>query len=93
VVVAAGPRGRPPDHWVGPAHFEIAAHLHRAGELEAAREHFRAAHRLDPENWTYKRQAWFNEDPFQGPSEHYDSDWLSEVRARGPESYYPLPDL
>ena len=43
---------------------------------------------MAPENWTYKRQAWTFADPFQGPSEPYDSDWLTEVR-RGAENYYP----
>jgi hypothetical protein len=86
-------RPRPLEHSEAAAHFELGAHLHAAGEIEPARGHFRAAHRLDPENWTYKRQAWSFEDPFQGPTEHYESDWLSEVRARGPEGYYPLPDL
>ena len=33
------------------------------------------------------------EDPLQGPTEHYDSDWLSDVRAAGAATYYPLPDL
>ena len=75
------------------AHFELGQHLHRDGDFEGAREHFRAAHRLDPGNWTYKRQAWSLEDPLQGPTEHYDSDWLSDVRASGAENYYPLPDL
>ena len=86
-------RPRAPELSEAAAHFELGVHLHAAGETEAAREHFRAAHRLDPDNWTYKRQAWFFEDPFQGPTEHYESDWLSEVRERGPDSYYPLPDL
>ena len=52
-----------------------------------------AGHRLDPVNWTYRRQAWSFEDPLQGPTEHYDGDWLTDVRAAGPESYYPVPDL
>jgi tetratricopeptide (TPR) repeat protein len=75
------------------AHFELGQHLHRAGDVDGAREHFRAAHRLDPANWTYKRQAWSMEDPLQGPTEHYDSDWLTDVRASGAESYYAVPDL
>jgi len=75
------------------AHFELGVALHADGELEAARRHFRVAHQLDPDNWTYKRQAWSFEDPFQGPTEHYDSDWLSEIAARGHDTYYPLPEL
>ena len=86
-------RPMPPERSEAAAHFELGAHLHGRGEIEAARQHFRAAHRLDPENWTYKRQAWSLEDPFQGPTEHYESDWLSEIAARGHDTYYPLPDL
>jgi hypothetical protein len=86
-------RPRPPEASEAAAHFELGQHLRRAGDLEGARAHFRAAHRLDPGNWTYKRQAWSIEDPLQGPTEHYDSDWLSDVRASGAENYYPLPDL
>ena len=45
---------------------------------------FREAHRLQPDNWTYKRQAWEFVDPIlQGPSEQYEGDWLSDVRAIG----------
>jgi len=88
-------RSRPRDAKLaeGAAQFELAQHLYRAGHAEDAREHFRAAHRLDPANWTYKRQAWSIEDPLQGPTEHYDGDWLSDVRASGAENYYPVPDL
>jgi hypothetical protein len=91
--VVARSRPRPPELSQAAAHFEIAAYLHTHGEPEAARHHFREAHRLDPANWTYKRQAWSFEDPFQGPTEHYDSDWVSELRSQGPETYYPVPDL
>lgn len=86
-------RPRPPELSEAAAHFELGQHLHRAGHVDDARAHFREAHRLDPSNWTYKRQAWSFEDPLQGPTEHYDGDWLSDVRAAGPASYYPLPDL
>jgi tetratricopeptide repeat protein len=86
-------RPRPLEASEAAAHFELGQHLYRAGDRAGAREHFRAAHRADPGNWTYKRQAWSIEDPLQGPSEHYDSDWVSDVRASGAENYYPLPDL
>ena len=86
-------RPRPPEVSEAAAHFELGQHLFRAGHLDDARPHFRAAHRLDPANWTYKRQAWSIEDPLQGPTEHYDSDWLTDVRAIGAENYYPLPDV
>ena len=54
---------------------------------------FRRAHRLQPGNWTYKRQAWSFADPRQGPTELYEGDWLSDVRAIGAENYYPPLDL
>ena len=40
------------------AHFELANHLWRAGSRSSAIWHFDQAHRLQPGNWTYKRQAW-----------------------------------
>ena len=86
-------RPRPPELSAAAAHFALGQHLHRAGDVEAARAHFREAHRLDPDNWTYRRQAWSFEDPLQGPTEHYDSDWLSDVKKSGAANYYPLPDL
>jgi len=91
--VVARSRPRPPEVSEAAAHFELGQHLRRRGDVDAARRHFREAHRLDPQNWTYKRQAWSFEDPLQGPTEHYDGDWLSDVRSAGPESYYALPDL
>ena len=86
-------RPRPPEASAAAAHFELGAHLRAAGEIDAARAHFRESHRLDPDNWTYRRQAWSFEDPLQGPTEHYEGDWVSDIRRSGPENYYPLPDL
>jgi hypothetical protein len=87
--VIARSQPRPIEHSEAAAAFELAQHLHRAGHPEDAVLWFREAHRLQPENWTYKRQAWTFADPFQGPSQQYDSDWLTEVRALGAERYYP----
>jgi hypothetical protein len=85
------PRGR--DEAEAAAHFELGQHLHRVGRTEEAITHFRAAHRLDPTNWTYKRQAWSLVDPAQGPNEIYEGDWFTDVRQTGPEQYYPLLDM
>ena len=86
------------------AHFSLAQHLWNAGDKDAAITHFREAHRLQPENFSYKRQAWSLVPPpeagpfarfWQGPGEGgqdewpFESDWLSEIRAMGPENYYP----
>lgn len=43
---------------LGAAHFELANHFWRNGERDAAIRHFNECHRLQPDNWTYKRQAW-----------------------------------
>ena len=71
------------------AHFELGQHLYRSGRVDDAVRHFREAHRLQPENWTYKRQAWSLADPDQGPTALYESDWLSDVQKIGAENYYP----
>jgi tetratricopeptide (TPR) repeat protein len=73
--------------------FELGQHLHRVGDREGAIRWFREAHRLAPENWTYKRQAWSLADPLQGPTQAYESDWLSDVREIGAENYYPPLEL
>ena len=87
VIEQSQPRGV--DEATAAAHFELGQHLYRAGRVEEAVPHFRAAHRLQPENWTYKRQAWSLADPEQGPTALYDSDWLTEVQKVGAENYYP----
>ena len=92
--VLARSRPRSADASQAAASFELGQHLHRAGKPEAAVPWFREAHRLQPENWTYKRQAWELVDPImQGPSDQYEGDWLSDVRRTGAENYYPPVDL
>ena len=92
--VVARSTPRPPEVSRAAACFELGQHLHRAGDTESAVPWFREAHRLQPANWTYKRQAWELVDPImQGPSEQYDGDWLSDVREIGPENYYPPVEL
>ncbi len=85
----------------GHAHFELAAHLEKLGHHKAAITHFRAAHSLVPDSWTFRRQAWSLEGdanvPFgrfwQGPADGsaeqwpYEGDWLSDIRAVGAENY------
>lgn len=82
-------RPRPPEESLAAAHFELGAYLHRAGRPDDAVPHWREAHRLQPDNWTYKRQAWSLADPLQGPTDLYEGDWLSDVKESGPENYYP----
>ena len=75
------------------AQFELGQHLWQSGREELAPPHWREAHRLQPDNWTYKRQAWVLANPLQGPTELYDSDWVTDTRKIGAENYYPPLNL
>ncbi len=102
VIARSGRRGV--EEATAAAEFELAQHLYREGDLKSARPHFREAHRLQPENWTYKRQAWSLEpSAFDGPLARfwqgplpgheadwaYDGDWVSDAKSLGPANYYP----
>ena len=87
-------RPRPLEEATAAAHFELGQYLHRNGQQEAAIPHFREAHRLHFDNWTYKRQAWSFIDPSQGPNEVYEGDFRSDLKKVGGfEKYYPPVDL
>jgi hypothetical protein len=105
VVRRSQPRGEA--EAAGAAHFELAEHLWARGRRDAARHHFRAAHRLQPDNWTYKRQAWSIEPApagggmeryWQGPMEGeeetwpYEGDFLTDVIGLQGRDYYPVPE-
>jgi hypothetical protein len=99
--VIARSRPRNADIAQGHAHFELACELERRGHHDAAVQHFREAHRLVPDSWTFRRQAWSLETPIDGPlarfwqgpapddpeSWPYEGDWLSDVREIGAENY------
>lgn len=103
VVAASQPRSAAMSR--GAAHFELANDLWRTGEREAAIEHFNACHRLQPDNWTYKRQAWsllgrervggkygqFVQMPVAGEEADwpFDSDFRSDVLVTELGGYYP----
>lgn len=91
VIARSRPRGAEESR--AAASFELGQHLHRGGHAQDAVRWFAEAHRLQPDNWTYKRQAWTFADPFQGPTDQYDSDWLTDVRKIGAEHYYPAVEL
>ena len=55
--VVARSRPRPWETGMSAAEFELGQHLHRAGHARDAVPHFQAAHRLDPTNWSYPRDA------------------------------------
>ena len=97
VVVRSG--GRPIEHATAAAYFELGQHLFRTEGNDAAVPWWREAHRLYPENFTYKRQAWTlvttpegaeSNDLIQGPNDVYEGNWLDDVRAiGGGDHYYP----
>jgi hypothetical protein len=88
VVARAGERSH--DVARADACFELGQHLYRGGNEAEAVPHWREAHRLDPSNWTYKREAWSIADPNQGPTDQYEGNWFKDVKAQGGgENYYP----
>lgn len=100
VVERSGERGQ--EESAAAAHFELAQHLLANGDREGARAHFRESHRLQPDNWTYRRQAWslepgafegalarFWQGPADGEEWPYDGDWLTDTKKIGAENYYP----
>jgi hypothetical protein len=92
-------QGRTEDHARAAAFFEIGQHLLKTEGQEAAVPFWREAHRLFPDNWSYKRQAWTlvttpadapANDLMQGPNDVYDGNWLDDLVAQGGhDSYYP----
>lgn len=103
VVAASEPRDKSMS--AGAAHFELANHFWREGDRAAAIEHFNICHRLQPDNWTYQRQAWslvgnervggdygrFAQGPLVGEEDDwpFETDFRSEVSSREIGSYYP----
>lgn len=89
------------DHARAAACFAMGQHLLRAVGHDAAVPWWRQAHALDPENWTYKRQAWTlvttpegasENDLMQGPNDVYEGNWLDDVlRLGGGKAYAVRP--
>jgi hypothetical protein len=84
-------RPRPIDEATAAAHFALGQALYGRGAQAAAVEHFRESHRLQPTNWTYRRDAW----SLAGADREavYGTSWIEEVKREGVENYYPALDL
>jgi tetratricopeptide (TPR) repeat protein len=80
-------RRRPIEEATAPAHFALGQALYARGARADAVEHFREAHRLQPTNWTYRRDAW----SLAGADREnlYGTSWVDEVKREGVENYYP----
>ena len=88
--VIARSQPRRTDEATAAAEFDLGQYLHRNGDHAGAIVHWREAHRLYPDNWTYKRQAWNFEDPVrQGHTDAYEGSWFEDVKMIGAENYYP----
>jgi hypothetical protein len=103
--VIAASQPRPPEMSEAAAHFELANHFWRTGDRAAAIEHFNECHRLQPGNWTYKRQAWslvgnervggevgrFTQNPLPGEEADWPfaSSFDADVAQLEPGQYYP----
>lgn len=100
-VIAASAQ-RTLEHSRAAAAFELGQYFFKQGNQNKARSYWRMAHEAQPENWTYKRQAWTIEttpegepsDMLQGPTDVYEGSWLEDVIASGGgASYYTPPAL
>jgi len=80
-------RPRPIDEAAAAAHFALGQALYARGAAPAATLHFHEAHRLQPTNWTYRRDAW----SLAGSEREavYGTNWVDEVKREGVENYYP----
>ena len=106
--VVALSQPRPTTQSAAAAHFELADHLWRTGRRDRAIVHFNECHRLQPDNWTYKRQAWslignervggpygrWAQGPVRGEEEDWPfaSDFRSDVAVLEAGGYYPPLD-
>ena len=106
--VVARSRPRPLTESAAAAHFELADHLWRTGRRDRAIAHFNECHRLQPDNWTYKRQAWslvgservggpygrWAQGPLRGEEDDWPfaSDFWSDVAVLDAGGYYPPLD-
>lgn len=84
-------RPRPIEEATAAAHFALGQALYARGVQAVAIEHFREAHRLQPTNWTYRRDAW----SLAGADREavYGTSWVDEVKREGVENYYPQLQL
>jgi hypothetical protein len=76
--------------------FELGNAVRERSGLETASVWWREAHRLDPSNWTYRRQAWSlattgpgePSDLIQEPTHLFEGNWLDDVVANGGAAGY-----
>ena len=87
--VSARSHPRTPESSEAAACFQLGRHLWGSGHAPDAVAWFKQAHELQPNNWTYRRQAWGLVPDGEAAPELYGTDWMTEVKRTGPENYYP----
>ena len=96
--VIARSQPRSDDEARASACFELGNAVRERSSLEAASAWWREAHRLDPGNWTYRRQAWSlattkpgePSDLIQEPTDLFEGNWLDDVVAGGGAAGYTI---
>ena len=79
-----------PNFMLASAEFGLGEHLYKSGHLTEAIPHFKAAQRLNPKSWNYKRQAYALSDA----ERDYATTFAKEVeKSGGSKVYYAPPDL
>jgi hypothetical protein len=71
------------------ASFHLGTYLALQGHPDDALIHFKQAHALRPENWTYKRQAWNLGDI----ERDYGTTFMEAIKDPASGSFYPPVDL
>jgi hypothetical protein len=71
------------------AEFHLATYLALHGHSDEALVHFKRAHELRPENWTYKRQAW----SFGDIERDYGTTFQEALKDPASGPFYPPLDL
>jgi len=71
------------------ASFHLGTYLALRGHPDDALIHFKQAHALRPENWTYKRQAWNLGDI----ERDYGTTFMEAIKDPASGSFYPPVDL
>ena len=77
------------DDVLAAAFFHLGTYLALHGQPADALAHFKKAHVLRPENWTYKRQAWSLGDI----ERDYGTTLMDAVRDPSAPAFYPPLDL
>jgi hypothetical protein len=77
------------DDVLAAAFFHLGTYLALRGQRADALVHFKKAHALRPENWTYKRQAWSLGDI----ERDYGTTLMDAIRDPSAPAFYPPLDL